>query len=160
MATTKGVLTQGTHVWILHGTTPTLTRILCVKTIAWGDDTITDIPNTCLDEETTATSEDGLKTPGDGSLVIDTDSRNATHMVLLEAAQLKEVVGIYVGWSDGVGVPTVNGSVVELPDTRSWSSATARLRKNNAVYDPDSLVNHTIGFKRQTEVIDEFKVNP
>ncbi|MEM9994572.1 MAG: phage tail tube protein [Acinetobacter pittii] len=158
MATTKGVLTQGTHVWLLHGTPAILSRILCVKTIAWGDDSITDIASTCLDEPDTATSEDGLNTPGDGSFGIDTDPKNATHMLLLAAAAAKEVVGVYVGWSDGAGEPTLANGVVTLPDTRTWSYATARLRKNSAVFDPDSLVNHTIPFKRQTEVIDEFKV--
>lgn len=34
----KGVLSQGTHVWILHGDTPTLTKMDCVKALALGDD--------------------------------------------------------------------------------------------------------------------------
>ncbi|WP_394651154.1 phage tail tube protein [uncultured Acinetobacter sp.] len=154
----KGVLSQGTQVWILHGSPLTLTRILCVKAIVWGDDSSTDINSTCLDEPDTATSEQGLNTPGDGSLQIDTDPKNATHMILLQAAQAKEEVGVYVGWSDGVGTPTLTSGTVELPDTRSWSYATARLRKGSPVFDADSLVNHTIPMKRQTEVIDEFKV--
>jgi len=106
------------------------------------------------------TNDYGLVTPGEGSLVINTDPKNATHLTVLSLAADKELVGVYVGWSDGAGEPTLNQDVVTLPDTRSWSYADAILRKNSAVYDPDSLVNHTIPFKRQSEVIDEFKVTP
>ena len=156
----KGVLSQGTHVWILHGATPSLTRILCIKSIAWGDDSSTEIDTTCLDEEETKTSDFGLVTPGEGSLVINTDPTNATHMTLLQLADDRDEVGVYVGWSDGPGVPTLTGSDVTLPDTRSWSYATVKLRKNSPVFDPDALVNHSIPLKRQTKVIEEFKVTP
>lgn len=158
MAATKGVLTQGTHVWILHGATPTLTRVLCVKSIAWGEDSTTEIDTTCLEETEVKTSDDGLATPGQGSLVINTDPKNSTHMILLEAAANKELVGIYVGWSDGISEPTLTDGVVVLPEDRTWSYADAKLRKNPAIFDPDALVNHTIPMKRQTEVTDEFKV--
>ena len=39
----KGVLSQGTHVWILHGDTPTLTKMDCVKAFVMGDDSTTEI---------------------------------------------------------------------------------------------------------------------
>lgn len=154
----KGVLSQGTHVWILHGTVPTLTRIMCIKSIAWGDDSATEIDNTCLDEPTTKTNDYGLTTPGEGNLVINTDPKNATHLTVLDLAANKELIGIYVGWSDGAGEPELTGNTVTLPETRSWSYASAIIRKNSAVFDPDALVNHTLPFKRQTEVTDEFKV--
>lgn len=157
MAAIKGVLSQGTHVWILHGTVPTLTKMSCIKALALGDDSATEINTTCLDEPTTATSDYGLTTPGEGSIQIDTDPKNATHMKLLEVAENKELVSVYVGWSDGIVEPAVTGSVVTLPDGRSWSSFSAKLRKGSAVFDPDSLVNHTVPMKRQTEVTDEFK---
>lgn len=160
MAAKKGVLSQGTHVWILHGSVPTLTRINCIKTLAWGDDSTTEIPSTCLDEPDTATTEYGLTTPGEGSLQINTDPKNATHMVLLQLATDKEEVGIYVGWSDGEGEPTIAADVVTLPPTRTWSYSTVKLRKGPPVFDPDALVNHTIPMKRQTEIIEEFKVTP
>lgn len=151
------VLSQGTHVWVLHGATPTLTRVNCVKAITWGDDSATEINTTCLDEPDTATSEFGLNTPGEGSLQIDTDPKNLSHMALLELAAEKSTVKIYVGWSDGDGVPTLTGSNVTLPDTRTWSHATAKLRKGPPIFEADALVNHTVPMKRQTEVIDQFK---
>lgn len=154
----KGVLSQGTHVWILHGDTPTLTKMDCIKALALGDDSTTEISTTCLEEETTATSDWGLTTPGEGSIQIDTDPKNLSHMKLLELAADRAEVGVYVGWSDGDVPPTISGSDVTLPTTRTWSSFRAILRKGSPVFDADALVNHTVPMKRQTEVTDEFKV--
>ena len=155
----KGVLSQGTHVWILHGDTPTLTKMDCVKALALGDDSTTEINTTCLEEETTATSDWGLTTPGEGSIQIDTDPKNATHMTLLQLAAERAEVGVYVGWSDGEGVPTIAAEdEVLMPATRTWSYFRAILRKGSPVFDADALVNHTVPMKRQTEVIDVFKV--
>ncbi|MEG1232518.1 MAG: phage tail tube protein [Acinetobacter sp.] len=154
----KGVLSQGTHVWILHGDTPTLTKMDCIKALTLGDDSTTEISTTCLEEKTTATSDWGLTTPGEGSIQIDTDPKNLSHMKLLELAADRAEVGVYVGWSDGDVPPTISGSDVTLPTTRTWSSFRAILRKGSPVFDADSLVNHTVPMKRQTEVTDEFKV--
>lgn len=154
----KGVLSQGTHVWILHGDTPTLTKMDCIKALALGDDSTTEISTTCLEEKTTATSDWGLTTPGEGSIQVDTDPKNLSHMKLLELAADRAEVGVYVGWSDGDAPPTITGSVVTLPEDRTWSSFRAILRKGSPVFDADSLVNHTVPMKRQTEVTDEFKV--
>lgn len=154
----KGVLSQGTHVWILHGETPTLTKMDCVKALVMGDDSTTEISTTCLEETKTATSDWGLTTPGEGSIQIDTDPKNLSHMKLLELAADRAEVGVYVGWSDGDVPPTISGSDVTLPTTRTWSSFRAILRKGSPVFDADALVNHTVPMKRQTEVTDEFKV--
>lgn len=154
----KGVLSQGTQVWILHGDTPTLTKMDCVKAFVMGDDSTTEINTTCLEEPKTATSDWGLTTPGEGSIQIDTDPKNLSHMKLLELAADRAEVGVYVGWSDGDAPPTVSSSDVTLPTTRTWSSFRAILRKGSPVFDADALVNHTVPMKRQTEVTDEFKV--
>lgn len=158
MAAKKGVLTQGTKVWLLHGTPATLTQMNCIKALVLGDDSATEIATTCLEEENTTTSMYGLNTPGEGSIQIDTDPTNATHMLLLQLASEKAEVVAYVGWSDGTEPPTLSGSDVTLPDTRTWSYFTAILRKGSPVFDADALVNHTIPMKRQTEVVEEFKV--
>lgn len=63
-----------------------------------------------------------------------------------------------MGWSDGDAPPTVSSSDVTLPTTRTWSSFRAILRKGSPVFDADALVNHTYRMKRQTEVLDVFKV--
>lgn len=156
----KGVLSNGTAVWIVHGAVPILTKMGCIKALVLGDDSATEVDTTCLEETSTKTSEYGLVTPGEGSIQIDTDPKNASHLTLLQLASDKEKVMVYVGWSDGIAEPTLAGSDVELPKTRTWSSFEAILRKGSAVFATDAMVNHTIPMKRQTEVIDEFKVNP
>lgn len=158
MATKKGVLSQGTNVWILHGTVPLLTQMHCFKTIEMGEDSATEIENTCLDEPNTKTSEWGLNSPGEGSIGINTDTRNKTHMTILKLAQAKEIIGVYVGWSDGEGEPTIEGGEVVLPKTRSWTYCDkVALRKKSPTFEADSLVTHSIPLKRQAEAVDQFK---
>lgn len=158
MATKKGVLGNGTEVWILHGDVPTLTKMGCITELVFGDDSSAEVDNTCLEETDVRTNDYGLSTPGEGSFKINTDPKNATHITLLDLADQKELVGIYVGWSDGKGAPTATGSTVELSEDRTWSWCTAILRKNSVVIGLDALNNHTIPFKRQSKVTDEFKV--
>lgn len=155
----NGVLTQGTHVWIFDKTKQTsgLTRIRCLKSVDVGDDSVSDIDDTCLDSEV-VTSDWGAVTPGEGSLVINTDPENSSHLILLEIAARRGAVEVYIGWSDGVGEPTVTTEgVVELPPTRTWSYFEAKIRKGKPVFDPNTIVNHTLPMKRRTEVIEEFR---
>lgn len=154
----KGILGKGTEFWVLHGLTPTLTKLSCLKAFDWGDENYDEYDNNCLDNSDVATSDFILGKPGDGSVAIDTDPTNATHLLLLGFADTLEPIGIYAGYSDGVGVPSLNGNVVELPDTRSWSYATVSLRKGKPVTEANSLVNHTLPLRRQSRVIDEWKV--
>lgn len=161
MATVKkGVLSNGTAVWIVHGTVAKLTKMDCIKALSLGDDSSTEIDTTCLEESSTKTSMWGLNTPGEGSIQIDTDPKNLSHMTLLQLAAEKAEVQVYVGWADGIGEPTLVVADVELPTTRTWSHFSAILRKGSPVFATDALVNHTIPMKRQSQVIEEFKVTP
>ena len=155
----KGVFSQGTKVWIKHGedATPTLTKMECITEIVLGDDSPTEIDDTCLDEEDSSTSIYGLNKPGEGSVSINTDPKNATHMTLLQLAEEKELVEIYVGWSDGKTEPTLVTALVTLPETRTWTTFTARLKAGAPTFDPDALVKHVVSMKRQTKAITEFK---
>lgn len=155
----KGVLTQGTKVWIKHGedAAPTLTKMDCITGIVLGDDSPTEIDDTCLDEPDSASSMYGLNKPGEGSITINTDPKNATHMTLLQLAEDKELVEVYVGWSDGKTEPTLVTELVTLPETRTWTTFTARLKAGAPTFDPDSLVKHAVGMKRQTKAVTAFK---
>ena len=157
----KGVLTQGTKVWIKHGdeAAPTLTRMDCITGIVLGDDSPTEIDDTCLDEPDSATSTYGLNKPGEGSLTINTDPENATHMTLLQLAEDKELVEVFVGWADGKGIePEMVTAEVTLPETRTWTVFTTRLRASPPTFDPDSLVKHSVGMKRQTKAVTAYKI--
>lgn len=155
----KGVLTQGTKVWIKHGEddAPTLTRMDCITGIVLGDDSPTEIDDTCLDEPDSATSIYGLNKPGEGSITINTDPENATHMTLLQLAEDKELVEVYVGWSDGASEPELATALVTLPETRTWTTFTARLKAGAPTFDPDSLVKHAVAMKRQSKAITAYK---
>lgn len=158
----KGVLSQGTKVWIKHGDedAPTLTKMECITGIQLGDDSPTEIDSTCLDEEDSATSEFGLNKPGEGSITINTDPDNASHMVLLQAAADKETVEVFVGWSDGKSEPTLGDAPafeVTLPEDRTWTTFTARLKESSPTFDPDSLVKHSIAMKRQTKAVTAYR---
>ena len=156
----KGVLSNGTDVWIVHGTVPVLTKMGCIKALVLGDDSAAEVDTTCLEETDTKTSDYGLTTPGEGSISIDTDPKNLSHMTLLQLASGKEKVHVYVGWSDGVSEPTLTVGDIELPETRTWSHFEAIVRKGSPVFAVDAMVNHTIPMKRQTTVTEEFKVTP
>ncbi len=155
----KGVFTQGTKVWIKHGedATPILTKMNCITGIVLGDDSPTEIDDTCLDEPDSATSSYGLNKPGEGSITINTDPKNATHMTLLQLAEEKELVEVYVGWSDGITEPTLATALVTLPVTRTWTTFTARLKAGAPTFDPDSLVKHAVSMKRQSKAITAYK---
>ncbi|MFX7182331.1 phage tail tube protein, partial [Acinetobacter baumannii] len=81
---------------------------------------------------------------------INTDPENETHVTILNLAQNKEKVEVFVGWADGTVAPTLQGDVVAVPQGRSWTQFQAQLRKGPPIFDKDSLVNHTIPMKRQT----------
>lgn len=160
----KGVLSQGTNVWIKHGepTAAILTKMICIKGIQLGDDTPTDIDNTCLEEEDSKTSVNGLNQPGEGSITLNTDPDNATHITLLKLADDNADVEIYIGWSDGKVVPTLEPLTgkVTLPEDRTWTSTTARLKAGAPTFEPDALVGHTISLKRQSKVITAYRTTP
>lgn len=156
----KGVLTQGTQVWIEHGDSaaPTLTKMDCITSISLGDDSVSDIDDTCLEETDTKTSQPGLNTPGEGEIVIKTDPLNASHMKLLQLAENREPVKVYIGWSDGTTAPTLNATVVTLPTTRTFTTFNAVLRVSSPTFEADSLVEHKVAMKRQSKVTTIYKL--
>ena len=154
MATVKkGVFSQGTRVWIKHGDEPTLTLMQCIKGIDLGEDSPSEIANTCLEETETTTSVYGLNTPGEGSITIDTDPENASHITLLQLADEMADVEVIIGWSDGKAVPTLSADTVTLPEGRTFTTFSA----SSPTFEPDSLVAHTINMKRQSKAITQYK---
>ncbi len=156
----KGVLSQGTNVYVKHGAVGAfvLTKMICIKGINLGDDNPSDIDDTCLEEEYVKTSVFGLTTPGDGAIMINTDPKNATHLTLLQLADDRALVEVFVGWSDGKVPPTmaVDGAVT-LPEGRTWTSFQTLLKDTAPTFEPDSLVGHSIPMKRQTRAITAYK---
>ena len=155
----KGVFTQGTSVWIKHDEagTPTLTKMVCITGITLGDDSPTDIDNTCLEETDSATSTYGLNKPGEGSIMINTDPENESHLILLQLAADNAGVEVFVGWADGITPPSIVTEDITLPEDRTWTSFTALLKDSSPTFDADSLVKHTIAMKRQSRAITAYR---
>lgn len=156
MATVKrGVLTQGTKVYIKSN--DELIAMDCIKAIQLGDDTPTEIDNTCLEETVSKTSRYGLTSHGEGSLSINTDPTNQSHIKLLQLAAARAEVEVIVAWSDGTAVPTIVTKNLTLPTGRTFTTFTANLIEKSPTFEADSLVNHTIGMKRQSKAITQYK---
>ena len=159
MATVKkGVLTQGTKVYIKSGSE--LFAMDCIKAIQLGDDSSTEIDTTCIDETISKTSRYGLTSHGEGSLSINTDPTNQSHIKLLQLASDRAEVEVIVAWSDGVALPTagVAQAPTVLPVGRTFTTFVANLIEKSPTFDADALVNHTIGMKRQTKAVTKYKV--
>lgn len=156
----KGILSKGTEFWILHGTAPAFTQLHCLNTWDWGDENYDEIDDDCLDNPDVGTSQFVLGKPADGSVMINTDAKNATHLLLLDLANSQEQVVVYTGYPDGTGVPTITNGDIDLPPTRSWTYATVSFRKGKPVLDKAALVNHTLPLRRQSQIIDEWMTGP
>lgn len=95
--------------------------VQCAKELELGTDTEEDIDVTCLDDEED-NFDPGKKTPGEGSLSIDLDDENASHLKLIALSKTnpRKKVTWYLGSSNSDDAPTVSGNVVTLPPSRTW----------------------------------------
>lgn len=121
--------TQGTDGFIVVPTEadPEVFEVLslgCVTSIDPGTDSTDQIDTTCLSVRTTRTYAPGLTTPGAGSINLNADPNEASHVRLFELSKTKETIRFVIGWSDGAEtiVPTLDaqGELV-LPETRTWN---------------------------------------
>ncbi|WP_313135553.1 phage tail tube protein [Stutzerimonas nitrititolerans] len=123
------ILTQGTQIYALVPTeddpaTFEVLEIECATAFTPGGNPADQIEDTCL-SETVRSYLRGLRTPGQASLTLNADPRNASHVRLHQLSEDDTIENIKwaVGWSDGKGIaPTLNvaGDDFELPETRTW----------------------------------------
>lgn len=122
------ILSQGTKIYALvpplSGTGPkTVLAIECATAFNPGGAPADQIEDTCL-EDTVRSYKKGLRTPGQASITLNADPKNASHIRLhqLSEAEGDTSVDWAVGWSDGTAAPTLNtaGDGFELPDSRTW----------------------------------------
>ncbi|MDI3391444.1 phage tail tube protein [Pseudomonas sp. V98_8] len=122
------ILSQGTKIYALvpplSGTGPkTVLAIECATAFNPGGAPADQIEDTCL-EDTVRSYKKGLRTPGQASITLNADPKNASHIRLhqLSEAEGDTSVDWAVGWSDGTAAPTLNtaGDGFELPESRTW----------------------------------------
>ena len=80
-----------------------------------------------------------MNDPGDGSITFNLDPENDTHLKIIELAEDRAVLTMYLGGSDGTGEPTVASGTVTLPTTRTFWSFQATLAPSTPTFEADSL---------------------
>ncbi|SDB54427.1 Phage tail tube, TTP, lambda-like [Pseudomonas sp. NFACC13-1] len=108
------ILSQGTQIYALVPTiaNPAVFEILeieCATAFNPGGNPADQIETTCLSNKV-RTYMRGLRTPGQASLTLNADPRNASHVRLHQLSEDDSIESISwaVGWSDGVDIePTV-----------------------------------------------------
>lgn len=150
------ILAQGTQIYALvppvTGTGPmTVLEVECATTFNPGGAPADSIEDTCL-SSLVRTYQKGLRTPGDASLGINADPRNASHIRLHELSEADgdTTISWAVGWSDGVAPPTVNtaGDDFELPDSRTWFTFQGYVSDFPFDFASNEVVKSTVTIKR------------
>lgn len=111
------ILTQGTQIYALVPTVadPAVLEVIeieCATAFEPGGNPADQIETTCLSNKV-RTYLRGLRTPGQASLTVNADPRNASHVRLHELSEddTIESVAWAVGWSDGTAAPGVGQGV-------------------------------------------------
>lgn len=123
------ILTQGTQVYALVPTAadPAVFAVLeieCATAFNPGGNPADQIEVTCLSDKVRRYLR-GLRTPGQASLTLNADPRNASHVRLHQLSEDDSIESVAwaVGWSDGTDIPpTLNaaGDDFVLPPSRTW----------------------------------------
>ena len=139
----------------------TVVAVQCAKTLDPGTDTEEDIDVTCLDD-----AEDnfdpGKKTPGEGSLAVDFDDENESHVKLLELSKVdpRKKVMWYLGSSHSTAAPTVTAGVVTLPPERMWWVWEGYLKAPARTFEKGQFVGYNYPLKRTSTINDIMRTIP
>ena len=152
------VKTQGTHAFVIIG--GKAVRFKCLKKIGYGQDSFSKIDITCLDANSKQ-YERGMRDPGEGSVEINYDDENISHDKLIELAESGEKLVWYIGSGHSEDAPTVAGSVVTLPPSRSWNQFTAYINPTapNDI-EVDAVESYTFTLVRVSAVVRKKRTIP
>ncbi|WP_447896048.1 phage tail tube protein [Vreelandella sp. GE22] len=124
------MLTKGTSVFFRHPDTGAIVRLKRCTAFNPGSSPKTQIDETDLEETEAMQYSAGLAQPGQGSIAINANPNEPSHLILQEMAEGGQTPTIdwYVGWSDGpvnadgkqTSEPSVSGNDVTLPKDRTW----------------------------------------
>ncbi len=111
------ILSQGTQIYVLvpSADNPLVYEVMeieCATAFSPGGNPADQIETTCL-SETVRSYMRGLRTPGQATLSLNADPRNASHVRLHQLSEDDSIESLrwVVGWSDGKGIaPTVGTS--------------------------------------------------
>lgn len=144
------ILAQGTHVYFIDPADDSVVAVECATSFSPGGAPADQIETTCL-ESTTREYLPGLRTPGQASLGINADPRNASHIRMHELSETdpSPVLKWAVGWSDGTEPPTVdeNGDF-DLPDSRTWFVFEGYIADFPFDFASNTVVTSTVSIQR------------
>ena len=145
------IKTQGTQVFaVINGE---VVRFSCPKAFSFGDDSFSKIDATCLDSDTKEYDR-GMRDPGEGSIQIDLDDENASHLKLIELADSGEKVEWHIGSSHSKTEPTYDEPAgISLPEDRIWWSFTGYINPATPSIESDALVGYTFALVRTSKVV-------
>ena len=146
------IKTQKTQVYaVIAGA---VVRFACYKGFSFGQDTFGKIDASCLDGDT-KDYERGMRDPGEGSISIDLDDENVSHIKLLQVAESGEKIEWYIGSSHASTPPTYEAVTgIDLPEDRIWWSFKGYI--NPTAPDDiaaDALVSYAFTIVRTSGVI-------
>lgn len=144
------VLAQGTQIYFIDPTGPSVTVIECATTFSPGGSPADQIEDTCL-EDTARSYKPGLRTPGQASMGINADPDNASHLRLhaLSETDPSPVMQFAVGWSDGTAPPTLDVSDdIVLPATRTWFVFSGYVSDFPFDFAQNTVVTSTVSIQR------------
>ncbi|UUS56261.1 hypothetical protein MST16_08980 [Acinetobacter sp. YH16040_T] len=129
--------------------------VQCAKELELGTDTEEDIDVTCLDDEED-NFDPGKKTPGEGSLSIDLDDENSSHLKLIALSKTtpRKKVTWYLGSSNSDAPPEVAGGAVTLPPSRTWWVWEGYLKLAEKTFVKGQFVGYKFPMKK-TSIVNE-----
>lgn len=137
-------------------------EVTCVNSISPGDDTSEQLETTCLSSEAREYIA-GLTTPGQGSIPLNPDPANPSHVRLFELSRMKgTTLKFAVGWSDGkrgtdgkIDDPAelnIAGDDFDLSTTRSWLFFEGYIAGFPFEFGQNAVVTSTVSIQRSGEM--------
>ena len=152
-------LSQGTQIYAVlpTGTDDALeiVKIAGVTSFAPGGQPADQIETTDLEETDSKQYMRGLKSPAAATMGINVDGAQVSHTKLFDVFQREGDVQfkLVVGWSDGKDIPpTLTGSNVVLPETRTWSTMDVYIADFPFDFATNSIVSGQISLQRSGKV--------
>ncbi len=147
-------LTQGTHVYFLdpNGGTPAVVQLTKITALDPGTAPAAQIDETTLADELYRQYRSGLRDPGQGSLSLNVDPAEESHITLhgLSETSPPPTFKWAIGWSDGTEPPTLNteSDDFELPTTRTWCVFSAYVADFPFDFQTDAIVATEVSIQR------------
>ena len=144
------IKSQGTQVFaVVDGA---VVRFSATKAFSFGEDSFSKIDVTDLDSDM-KDYDRGLRDPGEGSVQINFDDENTSHLKMLELAESGDKVDWYIGSSHSKTPPTYAALTgIDLPEDRTWWSFKGYLSSSAPTVETDTMIGYTFKLVRTSAV--------